>query len=134
MRSPRTYLIALVLVLAAGNFWATFHRSGIPVGLSGRVERVEVRHEKHPGRDDVHLVTVAGCEVHLDADVASLVREGDDISKSAWSTQLTTPRGTQELGVSKDFQRMTIAMPLMIGLGLLLLRRRGRSEAEESAE
>ncbi len=129
MRSPRRYLLVVVLVLAAGNLWATFHRSGIPVGLTGRVERVEVRHEKHPGLDDVHLVTISGRETHLDADVASWVREGDEVCKRAWSVELTTPRGVRRLGVSRDFGRMAVAMPLMVVLALFLLGRgRGRRE------
>jgi hypothetical protein len=110
-----------VALLALGNLWSTFHRSGIPVALTGRVERVEVRREKHPGLDDVHLVTISGRRIHLDADVAALVQEGDEVRKPAWSTHLTTPRGTSRIGLSRDFRRMIVAMPVAFVLALLLL-------------
>ena len=124
MPSPRFFLLALVVLLALGNLWATFHRSGIPVELTGRVERIEGRREKHPGLDDVHLVTVAGREIHLDPAVASLLREGDDIRKAAWSTDLQSPRGSSRLEVSRDFVRMVLSMPLLAVLAWVLLRRR----------
>jgi hypothetical protein len=117
-------LLGLLALLAVGNLWATFHRSGIPVGLAGRVERIEVRREKHPGLDDVHLVTVAGQVIHLDAEVAALLQVGDEVRKSGWSASLTTPSGTFRLTPSRDFWRMLRAMPLLFGGALLLLRGR----------
>ena len=128
MRSPRLYLLVLLLALALANLWSTFHRSGIPVALSGRVERVELRTEKHPGLDDVYLVRVGGRTTHLDADVASLFEVGADVQKAAWSRSLTTSRGVQQISVSTDFKRMTIAMPLIVALGLILLRVGARPE------
>lgn len=130
MRSPSALLLALAAVLCCGNLWVTFHRSGIPVALDGYVERIEVRREKHPGLDDVHLVKVAGSVTHLDANVAGLLHEGDRLDKRAWSTELVTPRGTRRLGLSRDFWRMLIAMPLLAGLAVLLLRRGRPSSAE----
>ncbi len=128
---PRFLLLALCGGLALGNLWTTFCRSGIPVGLSGVVESVEVRREKHPGLDDVWLVRVGGREVHLDAEVASLVRLGDGLRKPAWSAELVTPRGTFGVSVSKDFRRMAVAMPLLIGLAVFLCwRRSNRGHAE----
>ena len=121
MRSPSAYLLALVALLALGNLWFTFRRSGIPATLTGTVESVEVRREKHPGLDDVHLVTISGREIHLDADVASLLRVGDETRKAWGSTALTTPRGRSHIAPSKDFWRMIIAMSLLFGLALLLL-------------
>lgn len=133
MRSPRTYLLALVVLLALGNLWSTFHRSGIPAALTGRVGRIEVRPEKHPGLDDVHLVTVSGDETHLDSESAALLRDGDDIRKDSWSAELTTPRGTSRLRLSRDFWRMLLAMPLLIGLAVALLRWRSGAPVEEHA-
>ena len=127
MRSPSAYLFALAALLALGNLWFTFHRSGIPVSLTGTVERVEVRQEKHPGLDDVHLVTISGREIHLDAEVASLVEPGDEIQKGQWSTSLTTSRATRGIRPSKDFWRMVLAMPLLVGLAALLLGYRFRA-------
>lgn len=121
MRSPSAYLLALVALMALGNLWFTLRRSGIPVSLTGTVERVEIRREKHPGLDDVHLVTISGSEIHLDADVASLLRVGDETRKAWGATGLTTPRGESRIKPSKDFLRMAVAMPLVVGLALLLL-------------
>jgi len=131
LRSPSAYLLVLVGLLCVGNLWTTFHRSGIPVALTGRIERVEVRPEKHPGLDDVHLVTVSGRTTHLDAEVASLLLEGDEIRKASWSAELTTPRGTSRLDVSRDSWRMLLAMPILLGLAVALLRWRARAPAEE---
>ncbi len=135
MRSPRTYLLVLAALLALGNLWFTFHRSGIPAALTGRVGRVEVRPEKHPGLDDVHLVTVAGREIHLDAEVATLLAEGDEVRKSAWSTEIEVHGRTDAIGVSRDFLRMALAMPLLMALAVVLLwrRRAKRTEATLTA-
>ena len=102
-------------------------------GNPGVVEGVEVRREKHPGLDDVHLVRISGCETHLDAGTASLIRVGDEIRKPAWSATLTTPQGTSSIRLSRDFRRMTVAMPLVTLLVLFLLRRPGRKDARAPA-
>lgn len=124
MRSPSTYLLTLVAVLALGNLWCTFHRSGIPVSLTGRVEAVEVRREKHPGLDDVHLVTIGGRQIHLDAEVAAHLAEGEAVRKAAWSRHMETRGGSLAVVPSRDFLRMALAMPLVAMLALALLRRR----------
>ena len=124
MRSPSSWLLAVAVVLAAGNLWATFRRSGIPLALDGRVERIDVRQEKHPGVDDVPIVTIAGREIHLDPKVAAQIRKGDTLSKAAWSAELATPRGTVQLSTSRDFRRMLIAMPLLVVLAVSVRGRR----------
>ena len=128
MPSRRLFLLALFLAL--GNLWFTFQRSGIPADLTGRVERLESRREKHPGLDDVHLVTISGAVTHLDAEVAMELKLGDELRKSSWGAELETPRATIALHGSKDFRRMAIAMPLIMALAwiLLLLGRRPREE------
>lgn len=126
MRSPSVWLFVCGGILALVNIASTFHRSGIPLALSGRVERVDVRGEKHPGLDDVHLVTIAGRTTHLDAGVASQLRVGDVVSKGAWSTTIATPRGQVELVLSQDFRRMAVSMPLILLLVFVLLRQSQR--------
>ena len=123
LRSPSAWLLALGVLLAGANVWSTFQRSGIPASLTGRVEHVEVRHEKHAGLDDVHLVRIAGREFHLDPEVALQLRVGDELRKDAWSLELTTPRGPAALGLSRDCIRMLLAMPLLLALAYVLLRR-----------
>ena len=131
MRFPRALLLGLLVVLAAGNLWETIHRSGIPVPLEGAVEHIEVRREKHVGLDDVHLVTVAGRQLHLDGEVVERLRVGDVLSKSAWSHELVTPRDVSRLEVSTDARRMRWAMPLLLVLGLALAwRRRGPRQSQ----
>lgn len=117
------------MLLAGANVWSTFQRSGIPVTLHGRVEHVEVRPEKHAGLDDVHLVRIAGDEFHLDPSVALRLQVGDEIRKDAWSLSLETPREHFALGLSRDCVRMLLAMPILVGLAWLLLRRARREQA-----
>ncbi|MEZ6010222.1 MAG: hypothetical protein R3F05_21005 [Planctomycetota bacterium] len=130
MRSPRVHLLILAVLLAAGNVAWTFMRSGVPFSLEGTVERIEVRREKHPGLDDVHLVTIGGQTLHVDADVAGALREGDRVSKQAWSWSLSTPREQVRLGLSNDARGMLVAMPLLVLLGLVALRWGARSSAQ----
>ncbi len=131
MRSPRPWLFLLVVVLAAGDAWVAFRRSGIPVALDGRVERIDLRREKHPGLDDVYLVTIGPREVHLDDAVARQLAVGEHAHKDAWSTRLETSHGPIALAPSKDTGGMARAMPLLVILALgLLLPRRGTSPAK----
>ena len=134
MRSPRRYLLAFGVILALGNLGATFHRSGILISLTGQVEAIEVVHQKHPGSDDVYFVAIAGRKIHLDADVASLMSEGDTVRKGAWSTSLETPRGIASIGVSRDFTRMAVAMPLIVALVSILLLRDRRRDREKPTD
>ena len=93
MRSPRWWVLAVVVALAAANVWVTFRRSGIPASLDGTVDRIEVRPEKHPGLDDVHLVTIAGKEV---PPPSSSTNESNTESQSAFTSrriQLYSPAG-----------------------------------------
>lgn len=89
-------------------------RSAVPLSFDGPVEKIEVRREKHPGLDDVHLVTIGGRTLHVDAGVAGTLREGDRASKHAWSWRLSTPRGEVTLGLSNDARGMLVAMPLLV--------------------
>ena len=125
LRSPRIVIGILLVVLCAGNLIETFRRSAIPLRLGGAVDTIEVRREKHPGVDDVYLLWMQGRGIHVDAEVAKELRQGDRISKSPWSAALHTPRGITYLEVSKDFRGMVGAM-LVVGLvgTWLLIRRR----------
>ena len=115
-------MTALGVVLAVGNVAATFWRSAIPMAFEGHVSEIEVRREKHPGLDDVHLVHVDGSVRHLDAEIALQLAPGDRVSTAAWRSELRTPRGTLALGLSKDAQRMALAMPLLLALIAWFLR------------
>lgn len=117
MLSPRAAALGLAvvaLVLATGNVYETVRRSTIPLALDGRVEAEEVRREKHPGVDDVHLLTLDGRRVHVDEHVARLVSEGDGLQKEAWSSTLTVARTRHELKLSSDATGMFAMMPLLL--------------------
>ena len=121
-------LAFVALVLAAGNLYETVHRSTIPLALDGRVESEELRREKHPGVDDVHLLTVDKETVHVDAHVAGLVSEGDELQKDAWSSTLMVDNSLHDLPLSSDAQSMFIVMPLLLlVVAALIVPRDGRT-------
>lgn len=124
MRSPRGVIGILLVALCFGNLVETFRRSTIPLRLEGQVDAVEVRREKHPGLDDVHLLWIKGRGIHVDARVAEHLRQGDRISKSRWSSVLQTPRGPVTIRISKDFRGMVGTMWIVGWMGIWLLSRR----------
>jgi len=113
------------------NVWVTFHRSGITETMSGPVDDIEVRQEKHPGVDDVYLVTIGDKTLHLDADVAIELSTNSKVEKKGWSTRLLVTTGQPEVGFdafirlrpSSDFYRMLIASALILGICLWNLKR-----------
>lgn len=113
----------LVVVLCFGNLAETLRRSAIPTRLDGTVSALEIRREKHPGLDDVHLLWMKGRAIHVDAQVAKVLRQGDRIVKPAWSNKLNTPRGQITLQVSEDFKGMMLMMPLIVLISAWLLRK-----------
>ena len=120
MALSKKFLRLLVLLLGLGNLWTTLHRSAIPIGLRGTVSSIELRNEKHPGKDDVYLAWLGKRAVHLDTPIAEALRPGDRISKRPWETRLETPRGRLPLSVSQDFRGMAALMPLLLLLGIFL--------------
>ena len=82
---------------------------------------LEVREEKHPGVDDVHLLSVDGSEFHVDASVGQAVDEEADLRKRAWSSSLHIGQALHRLSPSVDARGMFVAMPvLLLVLGVLL--------------
>jgi hypothetical protein len=109
------------VVLVLGNLAVPLLRSTIPLGLDGTVTKIQNRVEKHPGIDDVHLVTIGGQTLVMDRAVAGHLDVGDTVQKDAWSRTLRTQRETVKLSPSSDVWGMVITMPLVILLcGLLL--------------
>lgn len=135
MLSPRgaaLILAAVALLLAAGNAYETLRRSMLPLALDGRVESEEVRREKHPGIDDVHLLAIDGETVHVDEPVAGLVTEGDELRKEAWSSTLIIDGTGHDLKLSSDATGMFVVMPLVLVVLPALVLTRGRSPAPGS--
>ena len=117
-------MVGLVLVL--GNFYETLLRSTIPVAMDGTITAVELRREKHPGIDDVHLVHTGKDTYHVDAAVALHLDTGDAIQKSAWSRSLLVDDEEVHLEPSRDFRGMLVVMPVvLLTLFIGLARERG---------
>lgn len=130
-------LVATGVVFAASGAWSLVARSTIPAALDGTVTAVEVRHEKHPGVDDVWLVSVdRGALVHVDRAVAAMLSEEDRIEKGAWDTTLVVNGEPHALSLSPDARSMLVLAPLVaaliVGLALFSSRARGRS-ADDAA-
>lgn len=118
MRSRRSLRAALVLLLTGLAFatlaaWSMASRSTIPIALDGRVTAIDVRHEKHPGVDDVWLVGIDGHARHVDHAVARLLHEGAQVRKDAWDRTMSIDGVTHRLELSADARRMLLLAPAM---------------------
>jgi hypothetical protein len=112
-------LITAAVVLAAGNIWYAAARSTIPLSLHDQVVDIEMRREKHPGKDDVYLLQLrSGRVLQIDPTIARVITPGSQISKDAWSRTLQIDSQAMDLKWSPDFYGMIRAMPAMM---LLLL-------------
>jgi hypothetical protein len=121
-------LVTLGLSFAAANLWYAASRSTIPLELHGEVTRKQQLLEKHPGLDDVCMITLSdGRQIHVDAPVYNAVTEGQSIDKQNWSHEVEI--GGEKVGLtwSPDFLGMLWAMPITIAvfalLGMTLLDR-----------
>ena len=113
-------LLLLGATLAAGNLWVAAARSTIPLPLDAQVRRREVLREKHPGRDDVHLLQLEpGGRLQVDAHVFHAVAPDQRIRKGRWDRLLIVNGEKLQLRWSADFQGMAQAMPLIFGVFLL---------------
>ena len=117
MRSPRLFVVAATVVLCTANLSFTLLRSTIPLNLDGRVHGIVFITEKHPGIDDIYVLTVEGAEIQVDPAVALEIDVGDHIDKAAWSTEMVIsdeePQRSVRVQTSRDFNRMVLVMPLV---------------------
>lgn len=125
----RLPLLALLLVgtlLAAGNLWFTSARTLIPFGLHTTVADLEIRHEKHPGFDDVlFLVLGDGRTLHVERSTFQAVAVGDLLDKRPFEQTLIIQgksgnASALTLKPSRDLQGMQKVMPITLGLMLVL--------------
>ncbi|MCI0629533.1 MAG: hypothetical protein L0Y44_02635 [Phycisphaerales bacterium] len=115
-------LLALGAFLAAANLYETAARSTIPLELDSVIRSKEIRREKHPGRDDVHLLRLeTGRVLHVDPPIYAALSLGEPVRKSAWSHSLSHGDQTLPLNWSRDFRRMRVVMPLTIAVFAALL-------------
>ena len=114
-------LVLGTLALCVLNLYVLIYRSLIPVSVDGVVTGTEVRIEKLPGTDDVHIVVVDGRQIHVDPSIEGALSKGERVSKAAFSTSLETSDGPLPLRPSTGFWRMLIVMPAMLALTLWVL-------------
>lgn len=125
-------LVATGVLLVGLGAWTFVARSTLPLSLDGTVTSVEVRHEKHPGVDDVWMVTLDDdAPRHLDRDVARLLEPGDRVRKTAWSATLHVDEAVHDVGLSRDARVFLDFSPALVvaaaGLGVLATRRSRRT-------
>jgi len=99
-------------LLVGANFWFAAARSTIPLPLDAKVIGKEVRHEKHPPKDDVCLLHLGQQTLHVDRAVYDSVAIGDRLRKERWSQILYSNDEPMELAWSQDARGMMWAMPL----------------------
>jgi len=109
------------IALALLGLAAMASRGLYGVALDGRVERIEIRHEKHPPIDDVHLVYVNGDSTHVDRQLARQFSRGVPLHKGRLDNSVTIGGRTVDLRASTDLRRAAVVMPLMLLLIALLL-------------
>jgi hypothetical protein len=122
-------LLIIAVALAAANLWFAAIRSTIPLALDDIVGEREIRIEKHPGVDDVYLLTMkrAGTR-QVDKPVYDQVKEGDRLRKRAWETRLMAGQRIVRLVWSADARGLAAVMPavLIIVAGTTLMTRRAK--------
>jgi hypothetical protein len=106
-RGAAALLLLLGAALVAGNLWYTAARSTIPLAVDGRIASREIRHEKHPGSDDVCLLTLDdGRVLHVDAEVYAALGDGQSVQKRAWERTLVHDGQPLPLNWSADARGM----------------------------
>jgi len=118
---PKTIVIVLAVACALLGAGTTFTRSTIPRTFAGRVERVDFYIQDRAGVDDVYFINVGSDRMMVDRDVAQLLKSGDRVSKSRFSSTLTVNGKPEQLHLSRDFFHMLAAYPLIILLVALAL-------------
>ena len=106
--------------LAAAGAGEAVARSGIPRAWDGTVTRIEARHEKHPGIDDVWYVAVDGRAVHVDSALATSLRVGDRVEKRRWQRSLRVNGTERRLALSRDARAMLAVAPVTALMVVLL--------------
>lgn len=112
-------LVAIFFLLALGNVFVTAQRSLIPLAIDAEVVDLEMRREKHPGKDDVYLLTFSNSKstpstLQIDQEIAHELKVGNRIKKAAWQDRLNIDDRALQLQYSSDFVGMIQAMPVAI--------------------
>jgi hypothetical protein len=120
-RSAAFLLLVLGAALVAGNLWYTAARSTIPLAIDSRIAVREIRFEKHPGSDDVCLLSLAdGRVLHVDAALFAALADGQTLQKRAWQHTLERDEQPLPLEWSDDARGMWRTMGVAL-VALILL-------------
>ena len=122
-------IFVIGLLLCAGNLWFTAARTTIPLSLQLTVVDKEIRHEKHPGFDDIHLLRFSDGEVMVvDGAIFEAIAAGDPIMKDRWSRTFHVGNREIPLEWSADVRGMMWVMPAA-ALRLFILAFPARAKA-----
>ena len=114
-------IFALALIFTTCDAWWAARRSLIPRKLDGTVTGKEVRHEKHPGQDDVCLLkTTDRGWIHVDSAIYSRVSVGDNLTKRLGSRTVIVNGDSEELDWSQDICGMLFALPATMAVAVML--------------
>ncbi|MFO0914735.1 MAG: hypothetical protein U0795_17385 [Pirellulales bacterium] len=123
MRSLNLVLLLVIgVVLAAGNLWFAAARSLIPLSLDNRIQKTELRWEKHPGVDDVRLIWLDdGRVLQVDlpiseAPAAGVLSEGVLVQKTSWARTMRLGGKEMQLDWSADFRGLVKCMPVVLAV------------------
>ena len=105
--------MVLVLLGCLANIVITMRRSLFLVELDGRVERIEVRAEKHPGFDDIYLIDFGSGARVVDAAIAQNLAQQGLVTKNRMDSYLASNGSKVPTPLSRDTKGMLIAMPLV---------------------
>lgn len=123
MRSLNLVLLLVIgVLLAAGNLWFAAARSLIPLSLDNRIQKAELRWEKHPGVDDVHLIWLDdGRVLQVDLPIskvptAGVLSEGVQVQKASWARTVRLDGREMQLDWSADFRGLVKCMPVFLAV------------------
>ncbi len=114
-------------LFAMANVWVTAGRSTIYYSLDGTVTAMDRRLEKHPGLDDVYLISInSRAWIQIDKGLFDQLHIGSQLTKERWSKQIEVEGQSSRLEYSSDLVGMVRALPLicaiLIGYGFFVAK------------
>ncbi len=83
--------------------------------MNAVVTNKQIGTEKHPGVDDVYLITLDdSSSIRIDGDLFEKITSGDRLSKQAWQNEIDIAGRTERLEWSRDFYGLLWCMLLAI--------------------
>lgn len=130
-RSPGFWLLVLAGLLCLGNLWYTLARSTIPLHLKGEVSDIDVLSYDEDPANDIYILHIGKAEIQVDKAIAERFSVGSDYEKGIGSRCIKElekmplrPQRCRPINPSRDFWGMVLTMPVVLGAGAMLVRRR----------